>query len=220
MYLHVDYDDGFVAYLNGAEIARANMGNDPTPSYDALAINGREAIMITGGKPEAFVIDSLEKHLVEGENVLAIQVHNATETSSDMSLIPFLTAGQVNAGALPDSLEELLELTPTFYHTDFKISSKGETLYLFRPDGVIEDSLKFAFLLLNVSVGRLPDGESTLAYFQTPTPDSTNGGDQFLGIIDDEIAFSHSTGSYPAPISLTMSHANTANELRYTIDGV
>ncbi|MCK4296834.1 MAG: hypothetical protein KAX28_09310, partial [Candidatus Marinimicrobia bacterium] len=35
---HVDYDDGFVAYLNGTEIARANVGTVGTPpSFDTFA---------------------------------------------------------------------------------------------------------------------------------------------------------------------------------------
>ena len=42
--LHVDYDDGFVAYINGEEIARANIGSPGVPPpYDQGADSWREA---------------------------------------------------------------------------------------------------------------------------------------------------------------------------------
>jgi hypothetical protein len=94
VYFHIDYDDGFVAYLNGIEIARSLMA-DVFPAYNTLSTDQHEAQMYQGGKPEQFIIgDSIwKKVLVEGENILAIQIHNSSTTSSDMSAIPFLTLG-------------------------------------------------------------------------------------------------------------------------------
>jgi hypothetical protein len=95
--LHIDYDDGFVAYINGQEIARNGVSGNP-PDYYQLASINHEAVMYTGGKPECFYLPSedLQDCLVQGENVLAIQVHNVTSSSSDLSAIPFLSFGIKN----------------------------------------------------------------------------------------------------------------------------
>ena len=50
--LHMDYDDGFVAYLNGQEIARSFM-NSGVPSFDTPASGLHEAMIYQGGEPEA-----------------------------------------------------------------------------------------------------------------------------------------------------------------------
>ena len=53
--LHIDYDDAFVAYINGTEIARANMQGEAgvPPAYNEFAYPfNREALMYKGGDPE------------------------------------------------------------------------------------------------------------------------------------------------------------------------
>jgi len=79
----VDYDDGFIAYLNGKEIARANL--DGVARYNTKAKKGHEA-----GDPVNFDITKKLNILKEGENVLAIQVHNDMLTSNDLTMIPKL----------------------------------------------------------------------------------------------------------------------------------
>ncbi|MDD3321334.1 MAG: CotH kinase family protein [Paludibacter sp.] len=89
--LNIDYDDAFVAYLNGIEIARVGItGNYPT--YNTLGTN-HEAQMYSGGTPESFSINKklLSKCILKGKNVLSVQVHNSSETSSDMSSNVFLS---------------------------------------------------------------------------------------------------------------------------------
>ncbi|MFY0674837.1 MAG: CotH kinase family protein [Bacteroidia bacterium] len=90
LYLDIDYDDGFVAYINGKEIARSNVEGTP-PDFDQVSTSWREAIMYNGAAPERYVIDP--NILNKGQNKLAIQVHNHTATSSDLSIIPTLTLG-------------------------------------------------------------------------------------------------------------------------------
>lgn len=81
--IQVDYDDGFVAYLNGKEIARRNLGSVGSPvSFDQLAGGGHEA-----GTPEDILIGAAADYLLDGTNVLAIEVHNDTFGSTDLSLI-------------------------------------------------------------------------------------------------------------------------------------
>lgn len=94
--LNVDYDDAFVAYLNGHEIARANIGEyGIRPSYNMGATDQHEAQMYTGGAPDRYIIhrDTLKKYMIEGGNVLALQVHNTDLNSSDLSSNTFLFVG-------------------------------------------------------------------------------------------------------------------------------
>ncbi len=86
--LDIDYDDGFVAYLNGDEVARsASMGAAGSPVAYNTAASSHDA-----GAVESFTIgtDSLR----DGTNVLAIEVHNSTLGSSDLSLLPSLSAAR------------------------------------------------------------------------------------------------------------------------------
>jgi hypothetical protein len=82
--LEIDYDDGFIAYLNGNEIARAHMDGDNV-SYDSTATSAHEA-----GSPETFILGTTDELLNEGINVLAVEGHNVSLSSSDFSLIPTL----------------------------------------------------------------------------------------------------------------------------------
>ncbi|MCH2582620.1 MAG: lamin tail domain-containing protein, partial [Planctomycetes bacterium] len=79
--LSVDYDDGFVAYLNGEEIARANM--------DATEFNSPTIVNHEAGVAEEFPVENVGL-LREGENILAVQGNNTGLESSDFSLSPFL----------------------------------------------------------------------------------------------------------------------------------
>ena len=83
--LSIDYDDAFVAWLNGGEIARSGV-TGVYPDASSPVVN-HEANMYAGGHPENFMIheDSLVKYLRQGENVLAVQVHNQSVTSSDLT---------------------------------------------------------------------------------------------------------------------------------------
>jgi len=93
--LNVDYDDAFVAYINNIEIARANIGiSGDHPAYNQTAYVYREAQMYQGLVPEYFTCSmNIKDILVEGENILAIQVHNFNNTSSDMTSRIFLSVG-------------------------------------------------------------------------------------------------------------------------------
>jgi hypothetical protein len=82
---NMDYDDGFIAYINGSEIARAGIDGNP-PAYDAVAANHEAE-----GTPTGFPVN--KSVLVNGENILAVEVHNQSSTSSDMSAIPYLSFG-------------------------------------------------------------------------------------------------------------------------------
>ncbi|HUX58039.1 MAG TPA: CotH kinase family protein [Bacteroidales bacterium] len=95
--LSMDYDDAFVAYLNDVEIARAGI-TGTYPTFDQTGTD-HEATMYLGGEPESFIIykNKLMTCLLPGENVLAVQVHNTSPTSSDLSSNAFLSFGILNS---------------------------------------------------------------------------------------------------------------------------
>ncbi len=82
--LVIDYDDGFVAYLNGNEVARRGF-EDGEPVTFEMTANNHEA-----GTPETIPLGKAGDLLAEGSNLLAIEGHNTAEDSSDFSLIPAL----------------------------------------------------------------------------------------------------------------------------------
>ena len=89
--LDVNYDDGFIAYLNGVEVARAAIGSGLTAtalSHEALGF-------------ETFTLDAAALDaLVVGDNVLAIQGINITADSSDFLLDFSLTGTGTETVAL------------------------------------------------------------------------------------------------------------------------
>jgi len=95
--LSADYDDGFVAYLNGHEIGRSYNLSEPGTfvPYDETTTYDHEASLYNGGLPESFMLDSLELDslLTNGENVFAVQIHNVGINSSDMSGNLYLSFG-------------------------------------------------------------------------------------------------------------------------------
>lgn len=93
--LDMDFDDAFVAYLNGLEIARENIGEAYIPpAFDEPALDYHEAVLFDGGQPSQYTIDTLILDaLVSGENVFSIEVHNENIGSSDLSSNAFLHAG-------------------------------------------------------------------------------------------------------------------------------
>jgi hypothetical protein len=97
--LFADYDDAFVAYLNGIEVARSNIGEvGVPPQYLETATENHEAELYRGGQPDQFELDfdALQSVLCEGTNVLSVQVHNVNLNSSDLSSNIFLIAGMTS----------------------------------------------------------------------------------------------------------------------------
>lgn len=104
--LKMKYDDAFIAYINGREVARSAYA--PTlVRWDSGADNGHEA---TGF--ESFDVTEHKDVLVEGQNILAIHGFNYGTTSSDMIILPELEVRQQISPGAPggESAEEWVEL--------------------------------------------------------------------------------------------------------------
>jgi hypothetical protein len=85
--LVIDYDDGFVAYLNGDRVTSKHM---PEASVSYLT----PATSHEAGTPEIIPLGTVGDLLDvnDGNNVLAIEGHNTSTGSTDFSLIPALRA--------------------------------------------------------------------------------------------------------------------------------
>ncbi len=70
--LRITYDDGFVAFINGKEIARANLGPPKQMTYATMVATRVDA----PAAPVEYNLGPLVNWLQEGQNVLAVQVHN------------------------------------------------------------------------------------------------------------------------------------------------
>ncbi len=75
--LRLKRDDGAIVYLNGTEVARSNLSGDVT--YTTTAANAAD----DGANFHPFSV--AKDSAVLGENVLAVEVHQVSTTSSDLS---------------------------------------------------------------------------------------------------------------------------------------
>ena len=215
--LDMDYDDAFVAYINGTEVARANINGVP-PAYDAGTITDHEAKLYTGGTPERFLISNFSTVLNDGENILTIQAHNVSAGSSDFTIIPFLSAVFSTPNDIGVEPPAILGFSNHNFHTNFKISSTSETLFLSDVSGTIIDQIIVEKLPPNTSIGISKNSQAVVSFLET-TPGSENSSNEFLGAVENEVVFSQEGGLIDAPLSLLLSGANSGEVIRYTIDG-
>jgi hypothetical protein len=107
--LKMRYEDGFVAYLNGAEVARAGAPAGQLTWNSGAAANrpDDQAVVV-----QEFDITAHKDVLVKGNNVLAVHGLNAGVGSSDLLILPELVAVDVQRFDLSEVVEGYL-LKPT-----------------------------------------------------------------------------------------------------------
>ena len=104
-------------------------------------------------------------------------------------------------------------------HTNFSISTNGETIQLTAPDGIVVDSAGPVALIRDVSYGRATDGAGGWVYFSAPTPGATNNNAaSYIGIVPTPV-FSQSAGFYPEPFALALSTNDPGAAIYYSLDG-
>jgi hypothetical protein len=89
--LRARYDDGFVAYLNGTEVARRNA--PASLAFDSAATDDRALTNAT--MQEVIDLSAAVPSLVSGTNVLAVQVLNFSASNGDVLFQPELIATRV-----------------------------------------------------------------------------------------------------------------------------
>jgi len=92
--LDIRYDDGFVAYINGTEVARRNA--PATPSFNSAATTFRlDADALVA---EQINVSTHLNAIQDGTNILSIHALNNTVSGNDFLISPTLTASGVNLG--------------------------------------------------------------------------------------------------------------------------
>ncbi len=212
---HINYDDGYIAYMNGVEFSRMNMGAPGTPANNTTAADSYTEPALIQGFDLPFTIIPRER-LQNGDNVIAIEVHNHSTSSSDLTATPFLSLGEIG-GSAPPLPDYLLQPESSRFHTNFKINSSGEMVMLSGPDGEIRDSVSVPGLPPDISWGRDSDGGDNWLYFNPPTPGETNnGGSLFLPQPPD---VSPQPGFYNGGIPFSLGTIPEGIVYKYTLDG-
>lgn len=160
-FLYLDFDDAFVAYLNGTEIARSAGLVDDFPSAFQLSSQQHEA-----GTPQKFVIDSmaLAGNLVNGINTLAIQVHNADANSTDLSSSAWFIVGLTTAGSYYEDV-------PDWFSAPFQFTSSNLPIFVINTENnnTIPDEPK-----IEAQLGIIYNGEGQINHL-TDTFNHYNG---------------------------------------------
>ena len=221
MMLHIDYDDGFIAFINGVEIARDNVCCD-YPPLSQLADGDREAEMYQGGLPAEFNLENWEEIINDGYNILAIQIHNSSETSSDLTAIPYLSIAHHNNDSSyyvsPSLASQLLPESSGHYHTNFKLDGDGEEIVLSNQTGVIIDSLSFQEIPIDISYGRHINSFDDWVYFTNPTPMGENSSTAYWGITNSPI-LNIQGGFVPLGTTIDLQTSNNNIQIYYTTNG-
>jgi hypothetical protein len=223
--LNMDYDDGFVVYLNGVEISRANMWGSP-PAWNETAYD-HEANLYTGASaPETFFIDRnlLKRTIRNGTNDIAIQVHNTDTTSSDLTSIPTLSFLVENGSSFFPAPPSWFSFVSTVYagniHSNFQLANSGEILYLSNLSSSIIDSMVAGNTNPNESRGRYTDGINVMRYFDNATPGySNNSSTPYIGIENKPTILLQSAVYGATQTATILNNSTTSGVIRYTLNG-
>jgi len=221
-FILIDYDDAFVAYINGVEVARNNIWTPGKPPFDASASEEHEAKVYSCPNQadplscaEFFYIDeeTVSDLLVPGENVFSVQIHNFNLGMDDMTGYPLLLFG-------------IQGPTTTFFsfpssdnlHTNFNLSSEGQRISLKDTNGIVVDEYIIGELHKNHSRGRYPDGSDNWCLMEFPSPCAPNTGPCISNYMEAP-TINKTAGFYNSAQTITI-NANPPGELIfYTTDG-
>jgi hypothetical protein len=190
--LKIRYDDGFVAYLNGVEIARRNFNGTPawnsrgsTDHPDSAAINF-----------EDIDISAFLSNVKSDKNILAIQGLNGTLDSSDL-LISAELDGVITIASndfpYPNALELLngLRVTEMMYHA--QSGSQFDYIELQNiSDAPLDltgvrfsNGINFTFPPMTLDAGRYVVFVSNIASFQSAYGTGVNVAGEYSGNLSD-----------------------------------
>ncbi len=217
---NIDFDDAYIAFLNGVEISRENItGANPVP-YNQGADNFTEPKLVNGGELPQIDLLNYTGVLIEGENVLAIQLHNFNQESSDLTLIPFFSIGlieQPQNGRGAADATRLQDVQFDYPHTNFKLSSEGETVVLSTAEGTIIDEITYPPHAADESFGRTM-GSSEYVYFTEPTPGTENETQGYTSR-SEAPELTIAGGFYSQTVQVNIIDAAAASSTFYTLDG-
>ncbi len=212
MMLHMDCDDGFIAYVNGTEIARSNMNST---DFEAFATTYTDGIMKEGQTPPSYAITNFSKLLLEGENTLCIQIHNCSDESSDLIGIPILSVGYADSFNDVQSLSQHLSLP---CGKSLSLDASSDTLFLLKNSEII-DKISWKDLPVDVSIGRIDGDNQNVYYFSETTPNKKNSSSAFVAKTLSKPKLTPNAGIYETQIYVKTYSSDNKVSLRYTTNG-
>ena len=159
MALHFDYDDGFVAYLNGTEVARNGLSGTSQPVFNQLASISHEAKLYQNQYPDELIFfqNQLSGLLVNGTNVFCVEVHNQLANSTDFTCRNFLSVGVNNPGITYGP-------TPSWFVPPFILTSSNLPIVVLDTYNVdIPDEPK-----IDGTMGIIFNGDNQMNYLSDP----------------------------------------------------
>jgi len=111
--LDIDFDDGFIAWVNGEEVARVHMAGVPG-SFVACTANA-DTYVGGGSNSWATTLTGSDMPVLASSNVLAIQVFNIGDVSSDLMLNASLS---VTLAELPGTEDADGDVLPDAWETE------------------------------------------------------------------------------------------------------
>ncbi len=178
--LTIDYDDSFVAYLNGVEITRDLLTGTGQPSWNQQSSGLHEAQIYQGNYPHQVAINKsfLSANLVNGNNILCVQTHNESGTSSDMTSRVYLSLGMNIGGTTYNN-------APAWFVPPVIFDASNLPIVVINTGGVsIVDDPK-----VDATMGIIYNGPDSMNYINDPY-------NEFYGQIGIEIRGS-SSSSFP-----------------------
>lgn len=119
--LRMKYDDGFVAYINGTNVASANVPTSPTYTSKANSAH-------LGTTYEDFTLTNPSAYLQAGQNILAIHALDVASGTADLFIMPVLNA--VGGGAIQtNSVVYLNSPTPGAANVSGVLGYVGDTSF-------------------------------------------------------------------------------------------
>jgi hypothetical protein len=155
-------DDGYVAYLNGHEVAAKN--KPPIVTWSSLATNGEE---VEAGDPYENMVLQIDGKLVQGENILAVQVLNERVNSGDLIFAPILSMDR-SVSESPFSVGYLSAPTPGTLNGSIKSAPPSAVTFdvtgrVFRQEFEVSLNVAESGATIRYTVdGAIPDADSPI----------------------------------------------------------
>ena len=151
-------DDGAVFYLNGAELHRVRLPAGPITFTNKAQLASPEGVPV--------IIDFPASRLAAGANVLAVEVHQHSDTSSDVVFGMALEVLQTQAPVILDPAEPADRAVPEGESTTLSVVSSGfppPAYQWYRDEAAIPGATASTLLLSNMSADQAGNYFCTLS---------------------------------------------------------
>jgi len=223
--LKMAYDDGYVAYLNGVEVARRNAPT--TVTWNSRATEERPSD-VQATTFEIIDLTSCLGLLTAQNNVLAIQVLNMSTSDRAVGGItrdgPTATVTLADHGFANGDVVHIAGAGQSEYNGDFVISNVTQDTFTYTvpgtpaspATGMITARRVDGDMLIVPELSQIVSTQLGLHYFAVPTPGAANSQEYWQKTADPKFSGAH--GFYEQPIQLTLSTDTAGSHIYYTLD--